>query len=66
LFAAVPYPDLGRMLDFEVLSAGRSSDPAAWPKPFCTDGTTALDYVELGDGHRVLADGNADAGELRP
>ncbi len=66
LFAAVPYPDLGRMLDFEVLSAGRSSDPAAWPAPFCADGAVPLDYVDLGEGHRVLADRNADARELRP
>ena len=66
LFAAVPYPDLRRMLDFEALSAGRSSDPAAWPEPFCADGTNPLDYIELGDGHRVLADRNADAGDFRP
>ena len=66
LFAAVPYPDLGRMLDFEVLSAGRSSDPAAWPAPYCADGTVPLEYIELGDGHKVLADRNSDAGDLRP
>ncbi|MDP6571881.1 MAG: ABC transporter ATP-binding protein [Rhodospirillales bacterium] len=66
LFAAVPYPDLERMLDFKALSAGRSSNPAAWPKPFSADGTKPLDYIELGDGHRVLADRNADAGDLRP
>ena len=34
LLAAVPEPSLDALLDFEALSAGRASDPMAWPEPY--------------------------------
>ena len=35
LMAAVPYPDPDRPLDFDAIGAGRQSNPAEWPEPFC-------------------------------
>ena len=35
LMSAVPYPDPDRPLDFEAIGAGRQSNPAEWPEPFC-------------------------------
>ena len=34
LLAAVPYPDLSRPLDFELLESGRHNVPQLWPLPF--------------------------------
>jgi peptide/nickel transport system ATP-binding protein len=65
LLKAVPYPDLDRPLDFR-LHTGGASDEAAWAPQFRTNGgVTALRHIELGDGHVVLANPNADVRELR-
>ncbi len=68
LLAAVPEPDPRRRLNLSALMEGRSSDPAAWPKPFTLDrrdgGDPHLDLVDLGDGHVVCADPDADIREL--
>jgi peptide/nickel transport system ATP-binding protein len=64
LMKAVPYPDLDRRLDFR-LHTGGASDEAAWPPQFrANGGVTALRHVELGDGHMVLANPDADVREL--
>ncbi|MCW8885108.1 MAG: ABC transporter ATP-binding protein [Motiliproteus sp.] len=34
LLAAVPYPDLNRPLNFDLLREGRHNIPELWPKPF--------------------------------
>jgi len=79
LLKAVPYPDLDRRLDFSSLQNGDASNPASWPKAFQGIGEdggatlgpgpsegidTGLRQIAVGDGHFVLANANADAGEL--
>jgi peptide/nickel transport system ATP-binding protein len=65
LLNAVPFPDLDRPLDFKLLNIGGASDEASWPPQFRVNGEGArLEYIDLGGGHRVLANPNADAGEL--
>ncbi len=65
LLNAVPYPDLDRPLDFKLLSIGGASDETSWPLQFRSNGAgIRLEYIDLGNGHRVLANPNADAGEL--
>jgi peptide/nickel transport system ATP-binding protein len=66
LMKAVPYPDLDRPLDLSLLCLGGASDESAWAPQFRTDGgAAALRHIELGDGHVVLANPNADVRELR-
>ena len=64
LLAAVPNPDLDRLLDFTALMEGRASDPKAWPQPFCLDGSAASKMIDLGAGHMVRASENANHSEL--
>ena len=54
LLAAVPYPDLGRPLDFKTLKLGGASDDSAWGKDFRDEGE-GLDYRDLGGSHWILA-----------
>jgi peptide/nickel transport system ATP-binding protein len=65
LFAAVPDPDLDRKLDFTALMEGKTSNPAAWPKPFRLDGSTRSAMLDVGEGHLVRASENADLSELK-
>ena len=60
LLAAVPYPDLDKPLDFATLARG--SRPQDWAAAYRGEGLVALD---LGAGHRVLAQPGADQAELR-
>lgn len=55
LLAAVPYPDPGRKLDFDMLTDGRASSPSAWPPPFNADGEGPPELFDLGEGHFVRA-----------
>jgi peptide/nickel transport system ATP-binding protein len=65
LLKAVPYADLDRPLDFDVLSLKGASDMAQWPAAFRDDGDArTLAPIDLGGGHFVLARPNADAREL--
>ncbi|MCT8973317.1 ABC transporter ATP-binding protein [Microbaculum marinisediminis] len=57
LLAAVPEPSLDNLLDFEALSAGRASDPRAWPEPFSPRPGPAPELTEVAPGHFVLAPG---------
>ncbi|MFT6915815.1 MAG: peptide/nickel transport system ATP-binding protein [Motiliproteus sp.] len=52
LLAAVPYPDLARPLDFELLQSGRHDQPALWPAPYTETGA-ALELLEAEPGHYV-------------
>ncbi len=61
LLAAVPEPSLDNLLDFEALSAGRASDPLAWPEPFCPRPGPAPELTEVAPGHFVLAPGLKEA-----
>jgi peptide/nickel transport system ATP-binding protein len=65
LLKAVPYADLDRPLDFDVLSLKGASDMAQWPKAFQHHGTPEdLRPIDLGGGHLVLAHREADMREL--
>ena len=65
LLKAVPYPDLDRPLDFKLLDLGGASDEANWAPQFRQDGAGAsLAYIDLGNGHRVLANPSVTASEL--
>jgi peptide/nickel transport system ATP-binding protein len=64
LLAAVPFPDLERPLDFDLLREGGLSDPAGWSDAFKGNGSD-LAFSDVGDGHLVLARAQADARELR-
>ena len=60
LLNAVPEPSLDNLLDFESLSAGRASEPTAWPEPFRPTSGPAPDLTEVAPGHFVLAPGLID------
>jgi peptide/nickel transport system ATP-binding protein len=65
LLKAVPYADLDRPLDFDILSLKGASDMMQWPKAFRNhDGPGDLMPIDLGDGHMVLANRSADLREL--
>jgi peptide/nickel transport system ATP-binding protein len=64
LLAAVPKPDPGERLDLGALMEGRASQPEAWPYPFALDGATDPTMIDLGGGHYVRADKNANQREL--
>ncbi|CAN7601647.1 MULTISPECIES: ABC transporter ATP-binding protein [Ensifer] len=67
LLAAVPYPDLDRPLDFDLLKAIEGSDMRRWGPQFSDDGEEgALFPADLGGDHYVLARKSVDARELRP
>ncbi len=67
LLAAVPFPDLDRPLDFTTLNTGGASDMRNWNAAFRGDDAEAsLSAADLGEGHFVLANRNADVRELRP
>jgi peptide/nickel transport system ATP-binding protein len=55
LFAAVPYADPDRQLDFTALMDGRASVPAAWPPPFNDDRLGEPGLVEVARDHLVRA-----------
>ena len=66
LLTAVPYADLDRPLDFKLLRRGDASDPKTWAPAFRTTANgPPLRYIELGEGHFVLANPNANMKELR-
>ncbi len=65
LLKAVPDADLDRRLDFDVASLKGASDMTQWPAAFRADGDAgSLKAIDLGEGHFVLANANADAREL--
>jgi peptide/nickel transport system ATP-binding protein len=67
LLKAVPYADLDRPLDFDIVSVKGASDMTQWPKAFrMHDGGEELAPLDLGEGHYVLANRTADARELMP
>jgi peptide/nickel transport system ATP-binding protein len=64
LLAAVPDPDLDRLLNFDSLMEGKASDPAAWPSPFRLDASVRSSMIDIGNGHLVRAHASADSSEL--
>ncbi|MGI9373151.1 MAG: ABC transporter ATP-binding protein [Hyphomicrobiales bacterium] len=66
LLKAVPYPDLGRPLDFEEINRGGASSKQTWGPMFNTsEDAPKLIHLELGDDHTVLVNSSTEAKELR-
>jgi peptide/nickel transport system ATP-binding protein len=65
LLKSVPYADLDRPMDFNLLGVRGATDEINWPAEFRTEGGRQLAHIDVGDGHIVLADPNCTAEELR-
>jgi peptide/nickel transport system ATP-binding protein len=63
LLKAVPFADLDRPLILDGLVLKGSSNPDNWPGAFRGD-TEALEAIDLGNGHHVLARPSVDPKEL--
>ena len=64
LLAAVPFPDLDRLLDFEKVKFSSSHGAADWGDAFCGSDTGKLMSIEIEKGHFVLANENSSKREL--
>ena len=63
LLAAVPYPDLSRRLDLTAVLEGAARDPREWRAPFAWDNGNAGVLHDLGEGHHVRAQADANIGK---
>lgn len=63
LLASVPYPDLDRLLDFEMIRFSGENAEAEWGDAFKANGS-GLRQIEVEQDHLVLANENADRREL--
>jgi peptide/nickel transport system ATP-binding protein len=64
LLSAVPEPNPDSRLDLSALMEGKASIPSAWPEPFTIDGSHDLGLIDLGEGHYVRANPDADRRKL--
>ena len=64
LLASVPYPDLDRLLDFEKLKKTNADDRSNWGNTFVASDGGALESIDIGNGHMVLANQNCDIREI--
>jgi len=53
LLAAVPFPDLERKLDFDMLVSDKASNPVKWPAPFTQSDLTPTTLEKIDDYHWV-------------
>lgn len=65
LLAAVPYPDLDRLLDFENIKFTSSMEADDWGDAFKASQQAGMENIEIEDGHFVLANSNCNISELR-
>ncbi len=65
LLQAVPYADLDRPLDIEGLQRLSGDGEGDWAGAFRSDSGQPLQHLEIEPGHLVLANPNADIGQLR-
>uniref|UniRef100_UPI0025EB74B7 ATP-binding cassette domain-containing protein n=1 Tax=uncultured Agrobacterium sp. TaxID=157277 RepID=UPI0025EB74B7 len=65
LLAAVAFPDLDRPLDFKTIGKISATGKFDWGKQFRDDDNGQMITADLGGGHLVLANANADVRELR-
>ena len=65
LLEAVLHTDLDRPLNFASLQRPSSDDTEDWGPQFRSDSGQPLRHLEIDPGHLVLANPNADIGELR-
>jgi peptide/nickel transport system ATP-binding protein len=61
LLAAVPEPNPNHRLDFGRLVADKMSTPSKWPRPFRIDDACCPGLIDVGDGHFVRAETEAQA-----
>ncbi len=54
LISAVPYAELDRPLDLSALQAGDGTAPSAWPPPFTFAPGQKMEFLDLGEEHKVL------------
>ena len=64
LLQSVPFTDLDRPLDLDNTPKGSASDPSLWAAAFRGETGASLAPLDLGEGHFVLANPNADRAEL--
>ena len=64
LLAAVPYPDLKRKLDLTAVLEGAARSPEEWRPPFCWTAAGAGELVDIGEGHRVRMQPDAESERL--
>ena len=68
LLDAVPYPDLGRPLDFDTMRLRPGSDTANWKEKFRpqqdSGEAASMEFVEVEPGHRVLVRAGTPASEV--
>jgi len=60
LLSAVPEPNPDSRLDLSALMEGKASIPSEWPEPFTIADSREMKLIDLGEGHFVRADPNAD------
>jgi peptide/nickel transport system ATP-binding protein len=53
LLTAVPFPDLNKPLDFELVMDGKSSEPTAWPMPYTSNEHVQTRLTAVSPGHFV-------------
>ncbi len=66
LLKAVPYADLDRPLEFDVLASANASDSSHWEPAFVSNGSEPMRYYAIEKDHFVLANAGSDLGELSP
>lgn len=64
LLSAVPEPNPDSRLDLSALMEGKASIPSEWPEPFTIADSREMKLIDLGEGHFVRADPNADTKAL--
>ncbi|MBM3517281.1 MAG: ABC transporter ATP-binding protein [Alphaproteobacteria bacterium] len=65
LLSAVPKPDPDARLDLATLMSEKASNPEEWPPPYTVNGGGLHRMLDLGEGHFVRANANADVSEIR-
>src|SRR5690606_12642695 len=66
LLAAVPEPNPDPRLDFANLVEEKASNPDPWPAPFTVDAHSNPVMMDVGGGHYVRVQEEADMRELQP
>jgi len=65
LVSAVPYPDLDKLLDLDVVMRGRASEPADWAPPFTINEEIHSELIEFESGHAVRAAAGTPPSDLK-
>lgn len=60
LLDSVPFPDPSHPLDFEAVRNTAMTNPASWPAPYDVTDATDASLIDIGGGHFVRANQQAD------